>query len=95
MPCHPCTEALLFAVLIVDSKIEKRRVTMNSVLPDQPPLSACAAFENHCIGRTGIFCDEEVPFKHTLAGDRGVTCHLLPDKLEVVEPAIAIKSVVH
>ena len=88
-------QPLLFAVLIVDSKTKKRRITMNSVLPDHLASSPCVAFVNHCTGRTVIFCDEEVTSKLTLAGGRGGAWHLFLGKLVVVGPAISIKSVVH
>jgi oligopeptide/dipeptide ABC transporter ATP-binding protein len=87
-PYHPYTEALLSAVPIADTSIEKRQIVLEGNLPSvlNPPLGC--PFASRCPRKLGAICDEERPPEQAIGPDHMIACHISRDELAAVEPVI-------
>jgi len=94
-PYHPYTEALLSAVPIADTSIEKTHIVLEGDIPSaMDPPSGCP-FQTRCRWKSQVpngLCDKEVPPIRTLAGGHQIKCHLSEDILERMEPVIKIAA---
>lgn len=94
-PYHPYTEALLSAVPIADTSIEKKHIVLDGDIPSaMNPPSGCP-FQTRCRWKSevpGNLCDTEVPQVRTLDGNHQVKCHLSDEKLAEMEPVIKIAA---
>ncbi|WP_293444675.1 ABC transporter ATP-binding protein [Planktotalea sp.] len=94
-PYHPYTEALLSAVPIADTSIEKKHIVLDGDIPSaMNPPSGCP-FQTRCRWKSevpGNLCDTEVPHVRTLDGNHQVKCHLSDEKLSEMEPVIKIAA---
>jgi len=94
-PYHPYTEALLSAVPIADTSVQKTRILLEGDIPsamDPPP--GCP-FQTRCRWKSevpGGLCDTEVPPIRTLAGGHKLKCHLSDEILSRMEPVIKIAA---
>ncbi|MFA7432231.1 MAG: ABC transporter ATP-binding protein [Gemmobacter sp.] len=94
-PYHPYTEALLSAVPIADTRVEKQRIVLDGDIPsamDPPP--GCP-FQTRCRWKSrvpGNLCETEVPPIRTLAEGHQVKCHLSDEVLAEMEPVIRITA---
>jgi peptide/nickel transport system ATP-binding protein len=87
-PYHPYTEALLSAVPIADTSIEKKRIILEGNLPSviNPPKGC--PFNTRCQRKIGSICEtEEPPFAEDSPG-HVISCHIPMDELRKVEPVI-------
>ena len=91
-PYHPYTEALLSAVPIADTRVQKRRVVLEGDIPsamDPPP--GCP-FQTRCRWKDqvpGGFCDTVLPEIRDLAPGHQVKCHLSDEVLGKMEPVFS------
>ena len=94
-PYHPYTEALLSAVPIADTHVEKQHIVLEGDVPSaMNPPSGCP-FQTRCRWKAevpGGLCDTEVPPVRTLAEGHQVKCHLADDILARMEPVIKIAA---
>ena len=94
-PYHPYTEALLSAVPIADTSIEKQRIVLEGDIPSaMNPPSGCP-FQTRCRWKSevpGGLCDAEVPPMKTLATGHQIKCHLADDVLARMEPVIELAN---
>ncbi|AHD09740.1 dipeptide ABC transporter ATP-binding protein [Phaeobacter gallaeciensis] len=94
-PYHPYTEALLSAVPIADTKVEKRHIVLEGDIPSaMNPPSGCP-FQTRCRWKSkvaGGLCEREVPPVRTLEGGHQVKCHLSDADLGQMEPVIKIAA---
>ncbi len=94
-PYHPYTEALLSAVPIADTSVEKRNIVLEGDIPSaMNPPSGCP-FQTRCRWKDqvpGGLCDKEVPPMKTLATGHQIKCHLSDDVLSQMEPVIKIAA---
>ena len=94
-PYHPYTEALLSAVPIADTGVEKQHIVLEGDIPsalDPPP--GCP-FQTRCRWKgevTDGLCEREVPPMRTLADGHEIKCHLPEDRLNTMEPVIKIAA---
>ncbi len=94
-PYHPYTEALLSAVPIADTSVEKTHIVLEGDIPsamDPPP--GCP-FQTRCRWKgevPGGLCDIEVPEVRDLADGHQIKCHLSDEKLAEMEPVIKIAA---
>jgi peptide/nickel transport system ATP-binding protein len=94
-PYHPYTEALLSAVPIADTSVEKKHIVLEGDIPsamDPPP--GCP-FQTRCKWKSevpGGLCDIEVPTVRDLAEGHQIKCHLSDAKLAEMEPVIKIAA---
>ena len=94
-PYHPYTEALLSAVPIADTSVEKQHIVLEGDIPSAlNPPSGCP-FQTRCRWKHEVkdgLCDREVPPMRTLADGHEIKCHLSEDKLNTMEPVIKIAA---
>jgi peptide/nickel transport system ATP-binding protein len=87
-PYHPYTEALLSAVPIADTSVQKTRIILEGSLPSvMNPPKGCP-FHTRCQRKIGRICETETP-PHADAGDGHVIfCHIPIEELRKVDPVI-------
>lgn len=94
-PYHPYTEALLSAVPIADTSIEKKHIVLEGDIPSaMNPPSGCP-FQTRCGWKDkvgGGLCDTEVPPVRMLAEGHQIKCHLSDKELANMEPVIKIAA---
>ncbi|WP_293573538.1 ABC transporter ATP-binding protein [Phaeobacter sp.] len=94
-PYHPYTEALLSAVPIADTKVEKRHIVLEGDIPSaMNPPSGCP-FQTRCRWKSqvpGGLCETQVPPLRQLADDHQIKCHLSEEDLAQMEPVIKIAA---
>ena len=94
-PYHPYTEALLSAVPIADTSVEKQRIVLEGDIPSaMNPPSGCP-FQTRCRWKDqvpGGLCDSEVPPMRTLAQGHEIKCHLAEDILARMQPVIVVND---
>lgn len=94
-PYHPYTEALLSAVPIADTSVEKKHIVLDGDIPSaMNPPSGCP-FQTRCNWKADVpggLCDKEVPPMRTLADGHQIKCHLADDILARMEPVIKIAA---
>jgi peptide/nickel transport system ATP-binding protein len=94
-PYHPYTEALLSAVPIADTSIEKEHIVLEGDIPSaMNPPSGCP-FQTRCRWKSevaGGLCEKEVPPVRTLDGGHQLKCHLADDILARMTPVIKIAA---
>lgn len=94
-PYHPYTEALLSAVPIADTSVEKTHIVLEGDIPSaMNPPSGCP-FQTRCRWKSevpGGLCEKEVPPVRMLAEGHQVKCHLSDAKLAEMEPVIKIAA---
>jgi peptide/nickel transport system ATP-binding protein len=89
-PYHPYTEALLSAVPIADTSIEKKRIVLEGELPSvMNPPKGCP-FNTRCHRKVGDICETtEPPLVEDSPGHK-IACHISLDELRQVDPVIKI-----
>ena len=94
-PYHPYTEALLSAVPIADTRVEKQHIVLDGEIPSaMNPPSGCP-FQTRCRWKSkvpGGLCDKDVPPMVKLADGHEIKCHLSPDVLDSMEPVIKLSD---
>jgi peptide/nickel transport system ATP-binding protein len=87
-PYHPYTEALLSAVPIADTSIEKKRIILEGNLPSVlDPPKGCP-FYTRCPRQLGEICETQRPPDAQASPGHVITCHIPMAELEEVEPVI-------
>ncbi len=94
-PYHPYTEALLSAVPIADTSVEKQHIVLEGDIPSAlDPPSGCP-FQTRCRWKHQVsdgLCEREVPPIQTLADGHEIKCHLSEGQLNTMEPVIKIAA---
>jgi len=94
-PYHPYTEALLSAVPIADTSVEKQQIVLEGDIPSaMNPPTGCP-FQTRCRWKddvAGGLCDKDVPPMRTLANGHQIKCHLPEDVLARMEPVIKMAA---
>ncbi len=94
-PYHPYTEALLSAVPIADTSIEKQHIVLEGDIPSaMNPPSGCP-FQTRCRWKDqvpGGLCEQEVPPVRNMGDGHQMKCHLAEDILAKMEPVIKIAA---
>ncbi len=87
-PYHPYTEALLSAVPIADTRVEKKRIILEGQLPSvlNPPKGC--PFHTRCHRKIGAICEEETPPNAVDSEGHTIFCHIPMAELRSVEPVI-------
>lgn len=94
-PYHPYTEALLSAVPIADTSVQKTHIVLEGDIPSAMNPPPGCPFQTRCRWKDqvpGGLCDREVPPVRTLAEGHQVKCHLSDEKLAEMEPVIKIAA---
>ena len=94
-PYHPYTEALLSAVPIADTSVEKKHIVLEGDIPSaMDPPSGCP-FQTRCNWKDqvqGDLCDTQVPPVRTLEGNHKIKCHLPEEAFATMEPVIKVAA---
>ncbi len=94
-PYHPYTEALLSAVPIADTSIQKEHIVLEGDIPSaMNPPSGCP-FQTRCRWKSevpGGLCDSEVPPTRVLEAGHQIKCHLSDEVLERMQPVIKLAA---
>ncbi len=89
-PYHPYTEALLSAVPIADTSVQKRRIMLDGEIPSAiDPPSGCP-FQTRCPHKIGDICETEMPAPKDLGNGHMIRCHLEDEALGEMEPVIVL-----
>lgn len=87
-PYHPYTEALLSAVPIADTSIEKKRIILEGTLPSvMNPPKGCP-FHTRCPRKIGKICETETPPFAEASPGHIIFCHIPMEELRAVDPVI-------
>jgi peptide/nickel transport system ATP-binding protein len=94
-PYHPYTEALLSAVPIADTSIEKEHIVPEGDIPSaMNPPTGCP-FQTRCRWKSkvaGGICERDVPPIRVLADGHQIKCHLPDDELANMRPVIKVAA---
>ena len=94
-PYHPYTEALLSAVPIADTSVQKEHIVLDGDIPSaMNPPSGCP-FQTRCRWKSevpGGLCEQDVPPVRQLGGGHQVKCHLADDILARMTPVIKVAA---
>jgi peptide/nickel transport system ATP-binding protein len=89
-PYHPYTEALLSAVPIADTSVEKKRIILEGNLPSVlDPPKGCP-FNTRCPRHRGTICETERPPNVELSSGHVIACHMPREELDEMEPVIVL-----
>jgi peptide/nickel transport system ATP-binding protein len=91
-PYHPYTEALLSAVPIADTSVEKKHIVLKGELPSPMNPPPGCPFQTRCPRKIGEICETELPPVQDLAPGHSIMCHLPKDELRKMEPVFKIAS---
>ncbi len=89
-PYHPYTEALLSAVPIADTSVERTRIILEGNLPSVTnPPSGCV-FNTRCPRKIGAVCETEMPPVVEPTPGHQIACHLSMEELRQMKPVIVM-----
>ncbi len=89
-PYHPYTEALLSAVPIADTSVQRTRIILEGNLPSVTnPPSGCV-FNTRCPRKIGDICETEVPPVVEPSPGHRIACHLSMEELRQMKPVIVM-----
>lgn len=94
-PYHPYTEALLSAIPIADTSVEKKHIVLDGDIPSAVnPPSGCPFHTRcpHVNEVAGGLCAKEVPSTRILADGHQVKCHLSDEIFAEMVPVISFEA---
>ncbi|QQA44534.1 ABC transporter ATP-binding protein [Pelagovum pacificum] len=94
-PYHPYTEALLSAVPIADTSVEKKHIVLEGDIPSAMNPPPGCPFQTRCRWKSevpGNKCETEVPPQVTIAEGHQIKCHLSAEKFANMEPVIKVAA---
>ncbi len=94
-PYHPYTEALLSAVPIADTRVQKKRIVLEGDIPSAVNPPPGCPFQTRCRWKSQVadgLCDREVPPVRMLDGGHQIKCHLPDEVFATMEPVIKIAA---
>eukprot|EP00903_Cladosiphon_okamuranus_P019316 g17756.t1 len=93
-PYHPYTEALLSAVPIADTSVQKQHIVLDGDIPSAMNPPPGCPFQTRCHRKSqvaGDLCDTQVPPLRQADGHQ-IKCHLSEAELAGMEPVITLSS---
>ncbi|MDQ2088499.1 dipeptide ABC transporter ATP-binding protein [Marimonas arenosa] len=94
-PYHPYTEALLSAVPIADTHVEKEHIVLEGDIPSAMNPPPGCPFQTRCRWKdkvAGGLCDKEVPPVRQLSDSHQIKCHLSDEELAKMTPVIKLAT---
>ncbi|WP_264213425.1 dipeptide ABC transporter ATP-binding protein [Leisingera thetidis] len=94
-PYHPYTEALLSAVPIADTSVQKEHIVLEGDIPSAMNPPPGCPFQTRCRWKSevpGNLCEREVPPQRQLGDGHQVKCHLSDEILARMTPVIKIAA---
>ena len=92
-PYHPYTEALLSAVPIADTSVQKKHIVLEGDIPSAMSPPPGCPFQTRCPRKHQVedgLCDREEPPMRDLGQGHGIKCHLADHILQSMEPVISL-----
>ena len=89
-PYHPYTEALLSAIPIADTSVEKKHIVLEGDIPSALNPPPGCPFQTRCPRKLGRICEEEEPPIRVFGRGHRIACHIAPEDLERMEPVIVL-----
>ena len=94
-PYHPYTEALLSAIPIADTSVQKKQIVLEGDIPSaMNPPSGCP-FQTRCGHKGDVpdgLCERELPPVRELSSGHQVKCHLSDAKFAAMEAVISFDN---
>jgi peptide/nickel transport system ATP-binding protein len=91
-PYHPYTEALISAIPVADTSVQKKRVILEGEIPSaMNPPSGCP-FHTRCPRKLGKICEEQKPPLLEASGEHRIACHIPLEELRAVEPVFMLNT---
>ena len=90
---HPYTEALLSAVPIADTRVEKAHIVLEGDIPSAVNPPPGCPFQTRCPRKhqvPGSLCETELPPFRELAPGHRILCHLPAEVLATMRPVIRV-----
>ena len=94
-PYHPYTEALLSAVPIADTRVEKEHIVLEGDVPSAMNPPPGCPFQTRCRWKSkvpGNLCETEVPPMRQMQDGHQVKCHLSEEEFRGMTPVIRIAA---
>ncbi|WP_424976140.1 dipeptide ABC transporter ATP-binding protein [Dinoroseobacter sp. S124A] len=94
-PYHPYTEALLSAVPIADTTVEKERIVLEGDIPSAMNPPPGCPFQTRCRWKADVLegrCEREVPEMRRTETGHQIKCHLSEEVLARMTPVIKIAA---
>ncbi|WP_416898523.1 MAG: dipeptide ABC transporter ATP-binding protein [Minwuia sp.] len=94
-PYHPYTEALLSAIPIADTSVEKKHIILDGDIPSAMNPPPGCPFQTRCRYKDqvpGNLCETEVPPTKEVGPGHFSKCHLADDILARMEPVISFEA---
>ncbi|MGR3759265.1 dipeptide ABC transporter ATP-binding protein [Roseobacteraceae bacterium NS-SX3] len=94
-PYHPYTEALLSAVPIADTSVEKKHIVLEGDIPSAMNPPPGCPFQTRCRWKSqvpGDLCEREVPPMRRVGEGHQIKCHLSEEILEQMDPVIKVAA---
>jgi peptide/nickel transport system ATP-binding protein len=91
-PYNPYTEALLSAVPVADTNVEKRRIILEGNVPSPLDPPAGCPFSTRCQHRLGEICGTIPPPRQETESGHSILCHIPLDELAKAEPVFSFKD---
>ena len=94
-PYHPYTEALLSAIPIADTSVEKKQIVLEGDIPSALNPPGGCPFQTRCGHKdkvAGNLCETELPPLKSLGNEHTIKCHLSDNYLQQMEPVISFNS---
>ncbi len=94
-PYHPYTEALLSAVPIADTSVQKKHIVLEGDIPSAMNPPPGCPFQTRCNWKgqvPGGLCERDVPPMRTMAKGHEIKCHLDEETLATMEPVIKVAA---
>ncbi|MEH6579717.1 MAG: ABC transporter ATP-binding protein [Amphritea sp.] len=89
-PYHPYTEALISAIPVADTSVQKKRVILEGDIPSaMNPPSGCP-FNTRCPRKLGKICEEQKPPEIEASGGHRIACHIPLVELRAVDPVFMV-----
>ncbi len=94
-PYHPYTEALLSAVPIADTSVEKKHIVLEGDIPSAMNPPPGCPFQTRCRWKDrvpGNLCEQDVPPVRKMASGHQLKCHLDDAVFDEMEPVIKVAA---
>ena len=94
-PYHPYTEALLSAVPIADTRVQKKHIVLEGEIPSAISPPPGCPFQTRCRWKShvpGGLCETTIPPVRDMAGGHQIKCHLSDEQLEKMDPVFKLAA---
>jgi peptide/nickel transport system ATP-binding protein len=89
-PYHPYTEALLSAIPIADTSVQKKHIVLEGDIPSAVNPPPGCPFQTRCPRKIGRICEEQEPPIRVFGQGHKIACHIAPEELMKMEPVIVL-----